>query len=172
MAVIDYPCELPDFKLGKQRQQFQTYRTNQPFAGPLFVEKITDESPVTWSITIIVVGQIQARMFQDFLRQVCSGEPFNKCILTEEGFIDHEVRFIELPLAPVQVGTGQAWEYSGVIYAAALIQEDALICAPGLIANNLQDAACIDNIVNNIWSRTQPILNRLDFAINQEWPSE
>ena len=151
MAVINYPCGLPDFKLGKQRQQLQRYRTSQPFAGPLFVEKITDESPVTWNVTITAVGSIQARQFRAFLRLVCDGEPFNKCILTEEGFIEHEVRFVELPLAPVQIGTGQAWEYSGVIYAVALIQEDSLVCADDLLANNLQDSACIDVIINSLW---------------------
>lgn len=153
MAAINYPCGLPEFKLGKQRRQQQTYRTTRAFDGQLFIEKITSVSPVTWDVTFTAVGKTQARMFKDFLRQVCNGEPFNKCILTEEGFIEHEVRFIELPLAPVQIGAGRAWEYSGVIYAMELIQEDSFICAPGLIANNLPDAACIDTIVNSIWSQ-------------------
>lgn len=151
MAVLEYPCDLPDFKIGKQRQQLQRFRTSQPFAGPLFVEKITNESPATWNVTIIAVGSIQARQFRAFLRQVCDGEPFNKCILTEEGFIQHEVRFIELPLAPKQVGTGQAWEYSGVIYAVALIEKDALICNDDLIANSLSKASCLDISLNQLW---------------------
>jgi len=170
MALIEYPCKLPDFKLGKRRHEQQTFRTNQPFAGQLFIEHITDDTPVTWEVTITAVGRTQARMFQDFLRQICDGSPFNKCILTEEGFIVHEVRFIEFPLSPVQIGTGQAWEYSGVIYATKLIQEDALICAPGLIANNLDDAACLDRIVNSIWPRVNIPPPLLDFSINQNWP--
>ncbi len=172
MATIDYPCTLPDFKLGKRREQVQTYRTSQPFAGSLFIEHVSDDSPVTWNVTIVTVGMNQSRMFQDFLRQICEGQPFNKCILTEEGFIDHEVRFIEMPLSPVQIGTGQAWEYSGVIYAAKLIQEDALICAPGLIANNLDGAACLDTILNSFWSRTNPDNGLLDLSINENWPEE
>ena len=170
MAVINYPCDLPDFKLGKKRQELQTYRTNQPFAGPLFIEKITDESPVTWNVTITAVGSTKARQFKAFLRQVCNGEPFNKCILTEEGFIEHEVRFIEMPLSPVQIGAGRAWEYSGVIYAVALVQNDALICDDGLIANHLPDASCIDTIVNSLWSRVNVGHDLLDFTINENWP--
>lgn len=151
MAVLDYPCGLPDFKLGKQRQENQRFRTSQPFAGPLFIEKITDESPVVWDVTITAVGSVQARQVKAFIRQVCDGEPFNKCILTEEGFIEHEVRFIELPLAPRQIGAGRAWEYSGVIYAVALIQNDSLICNDELISTSLSKASCLDVSLNDLW---------------------
>ena len=150
LAVINYPSTLPDFKLGKTRQQAQTYRTTQPFAGPMFIEAITDESPVTWDVTFDCVGQVQARQFQAFLRKVCNGQTFNKCILTEEGHIEHEVRFISMPLSPTQVGPF-VWQYSGTIMAVKLIQEDALICNEDLILCHLQDAACIDTSMNSIW---------------------
>lgn len=150
MAAIDYPSTLPDFKAGKTRQQVQTYRTSQPFAGPMYIEGVTDQSPVTWDVTIDCVGQIQARQFQAFLRKVCNGEPFNKCILTEEGHVEHEVRFISMPLSPTQIGNF-TWQYSGTIYGVKLIQEDAFICDEDLIICWLQDAACIDVVMNSVW---------------------
>lgn len=150
MADIGYPSTLPDFKLGKQRDQVQTYRTQEPFAGPMYLEAITDESPVTWSVTIECTSAIQARQFQAFLRKVCRGQVFNKCILTEEGHIEHEVRFIDMPLSPTQIANG-IWSYSGTIYARALVQNDALICDEDLILCWLQDAACIDVVMNSVW---------------------
>ncbi len=149
MATIDYPTNLPDFKLGKQRQQVQTFRTSQPFTGPLFIEKITDESPVIWNVTIVCKSPIQARIFQAFLRQISNGEPFNKDILTEEGHIAHEVRFIEMPLAPAQMGVN-VWVYSGVIQALKLNQPDALI-DDNLIIMYLEQAGIIDTALNVFW---------------------
>lgn len=150
MADINYPSTLPDFKEGKTRQQVQTYRTSQPFAGPMYIEAVTDESPVTWNVTFDCVGQIQARQFQAFLRKVCNGQPFNKCILTEEGFVEHEVRFIDMPLQPTQIGNF-IWQYSGTILAVKLNQDDALICDDDLLTCHLQDAGCIDSVINSIW---------------------
>ena len=151
MATIDYPsATLPDFKMGKQRSQQQTYRTSQPFNGPMYIEKFTDESPVAWNITIDCRNQLQARQFQAFLRTVIDGQPFNKFILTEEGYIEHEVRFIEMPLQPTQRNQF-LWSYSGVIYATKLIQPDALVDSV-LIYNWLQSASIIDNTVNNLWA--------------------
>ncbi len=151
MAAITYPSNLPDFKLGKQREQEQTFRTNEPFNGPLFVEKITDESPVAWNVTITCKTSGQARVFQAFLRTIPNGTPFNKSILIEEGFVEHEVRFIEMPLTPTQIGTGNVWEYSGVIYAVKLIQPDTDINNDALIIAYIEDANIIDNALNNLW---------------------
>ena len=150
MATISYPTTLPDFRLGKQRDQFQTYRTSQPFAGPLFIEKITNESPVTWDVTISCKTQGQARAFQAFLRKVAGGTPFNKNIFTEEGFVTHEVRFIEEPLSPQQ-NSNNVWSYSGVIYAVKLVQNDALV-NDDLIILFADQANIIDNAVNNLWA--------------------
>jgi hypothetical protein len=149
MATIDYPATLPDFRLGKQRQELQTYRTSQPFAGPLFIEKITDESPVTWDVTITCKSQGQARAFQAFLRQIKNGTPFNKDILIEEGFSTHEVRFIEEPLSPRQLSP-HVWVYSGVIYAVKLVEIDALI-NDDLIILYAEQSDIIDIAVNNFW---------------------
>ncbi len=149
MATIDYPTNLPDFKLGKNRQQTQTYRTSQPFNGPLFIEKITDESPVTWGVTIVCKSPVQSRIFQAFLRKIKNGEVFNKDILTEEGHIAHEVRFIEMPLSPVQMGVN-VWVYSGVIQALKLNQPDALI-DDDLIIMYLDQASIIDTAINVFW---------------------
>lgn len=149
MASIIYPATLPDFKLGKVRQQPQMYRTTQPFSGPLFIQKVTDEMPVMWGVTITCKSQIQSRQFAAFIRSVENGELFNKDILTEEGHLDHEVRFIELPLKPIQLSSF-LWEYSGVIYARKLTSIDELV-NDLLIANWLQDADIIDNAMNNLW---------------------
>lgn len=148
MAVIDYPDNLPDFRVGKRREQVQTYRTNEPFAGPLFVEKITDESPVTWDVTITCVGSVQARIFQAFVRKVSNSTPFNKNIKTEEGKIAHEVRFIEDPLTPTE--DRDIWTYRAAIYAVALVQPDAAI-DDDLIIDYLSDAGVIDIAVNIDW---------------------
>lgn len=151
MATIDYPDTLPDFKLGKQRQQAQTYRTSQPFAGPLFIEQITDESPVTWDVSIACRTRGEARAFQAFLRKIKGGlEAFNKDILVEDGNnVTHEVRFIEAPLRPQQV-SDNIWIYSGVIYAVALIQPDALI-NDDLIILYAGQSDFIDIAINNFW---------------------
>jgi len=151
MAVtINYPDTLPDFRLGKQRQQVQTFRTSQPFAGPLFIEKITDESPVTWDVSIACRTRGEARAFQAFLRKVKGGQVFNKDILIEDSNnVSHEVRFIEEPLTPEQV-SDNVWIYSGVIYAAALIQPDALI-NDDLIILYAGQSDFIDIAVNTFW---------------------
>jgi len=151
MATIDYPATLPDFRLGKQRQEVQTYRTSQPFNGPLFIEKITDESPVVWDVTITCKTQAQARVFQAFLRLVKNGTPFNKDILIEEGFSTHEVRFIEEPLSPRQLSP-HVWVYTGVIYATKLIQPDALV-DDNLIILYAGQSGIIDTAVNVFWPK-------------------
>ena len=149
MADITYPSTLPDFVLGKKREQTQTYRSSQPFAGPLYIEKITDESPVTWSVSVICTNKIQAKQFQAFLRAVNNGQPFNKSILTEDGHVDHEVRFVDMPLQPEQI-SDFIWKYSGLIYAVKLIQPDSDV-DDELIYEWLQDANIIDNALNNLW---------------------
>jgi hypothetical protein len=149
MATINYPPSLPDFRLGKQRQEVQTYRTSQPFNGPLFIEKITDESPVVWDVTITCSSQGQARGFQAFLRQVKNGTPFNKDILIEEGFSTHEVRFIEEPLSPRQLSP-HVWVYTGVIYAVKLVSNDALV-DDNLIILYAGQSDIIDTAVNIFW---------------------
>lgn len=151
MALIQYPSTLPDFRMGKRRTQQQTYETTQPFAGPLYIEKRTDESPVSWDVSILCTNRIQSRQFQAFLRTVANGTPFDKNILTEEGPILHEVRFVEMPLQPTQINDF-VWEYSGVIYAVALIQPDAEIDNDDLIIDWLQGASIIDNAINNLWA--------------------
>lgn len=157
MATIDYPPSLPDFRLGKQRQEVQTFRTSQPFNGPLFIEKITDESPVVWDVTITCKTQAQARGFQAFLRQIKNGTPFNKDILIEEGFSTHEVRFIEEPLAPRQLSP-HVWIYTGVIYAVKLIQPDALV-DDNLIILYASQSNIIDTAVNIFWPEFIPVVN-------------
>lgn len=145
--MIKYPCTLPEFRMGKQRSEQQTFRTTQVFDGQLFVEKVTDQSPVVWNVTITCPDRITSRQFKSFVNSVCSGEPFQKCILTEEGFIDHEVRFQQLPLSPTQLSE-TVFEYTGSIYAVALISNDAKVCSDDLIANFLPQAACLDFMLN------------------------
>lgn len=158
--IFDYDCygTLPPIKFGKRRSETQQFRTSQPFAGPMYIEQITDESPVTWEVTFDCTNQIQAQQFKAFLRtesgdagiKIKQGAPFYKCIQTEEGFIQHEVQFIEVPLTPIQTGPFQ-WQYSGVIYAVELIEENADICNDELIVARLQDASCIDTTMNSLW---------------------
>lgn len=148
MAII-YPSALPDFKMGKSRSQQQTFRTSQPFNGPLYIEKFTDDTPVTWNVVIDCLNSIQAQQMRAFIRAVSDGQVFTKAILTEEGFIDHEVRFIEMPLEPVQINSFM-WRYSGVIYAKALVEGNAVV-DDDLIYEWLQDASIIDNALNNLW---------------------
>lgn len=149
MAIIQYPATLPDFKMGKRRTQQQTFRTSQPFNGPLFIEKITDESPVVWDVAILCSSRAQSVQFQTFLRIVKDGQPFNKDILTEDGSVTHEVRFVDMPLQPTQVNDF-VWEYRCTIYATALIQPSSDV-DDLLILTWLQDAYIIDNALNNLW---------------------
>ena len=151
MADISYPSTLPDFKAGKSRNQPQTYRTTAPFAGPLFTQFVTDESPVSWDVTVTCANQLQARQFQAFLRKTNNGVPFTKFIWTEEGYVEHEVKWVQMPLQPTQVNNF-VWQYSGVILASKLIQPDSDINNDDLILSWLQDADIIDNALNNLWS--------------------
>lgn len=146
---IDYPSVLPDFKISKSRSQKQTFRTSQPFVGALYTEKVTDDIPVMWDVVIICRTSEQARQFQAFLREIKGGQPFIKGIWTEEGIVDHEVKFIRMPNYPVQKSP-YVWEYSGTIYANKLIQNDSELdyC---LIIKYLQDANIIDIAVNELW---------------------
>jgi len=153
MADINYPSNLPDFKLGKTRSEVQKFGTSQPFAGSLYVEQITDDSPVTWGVEIICKNRLEARSVRAFIRMVSNGQPFNKDIWTEEGFISHEVRFIEMPLTPQQI-TNNVWSYSGLIYATKLLSNDEDIDNDELLADWLTSA------------------NIIDIAMNQSWPSE
>lgn len=150
MATISYPSTLPEFRQGKSRSQFQTYRTTQPFSGPLYTEEISDESPVLWEVAITCVGSIQARIFQQFVRQTNNGVAFNKRILTENGFVEHEVKWVDMPLSPTQIGTS-IFEYKGTILARALINPDNDINNPQLIIDWLDGASTIDIAVNQSW---------------------
>ena len=150
MADINYPGTLPDFKLGKQRTEQQTYRVSEPFAGQPFTEFVSDDSPVIWRVTIDCVGSIQARQFQQFIKYVAGGVPFNKNILTENGHIEHEVKFLEMPLEPMQTSTN-VWQYSGVIFATALINPDDDIDNPELIFEWLDQASILDIAINDSW---------------------
>lgn len=148
--AITYPNTLPDFLISKSRKEQQQFRTAQPFSGPLYIEKVTDDTPVLWDVRIRCTSQIQLRQFQAFLRQVKQGQVFTKDIWTEEGNVSHEVRFIEVPLTPKQVNN-YIWEYSGTIYATKLIQNDAGI-DDELIYTWLQDAEIIDTAMNQLWA--------------------
>lgn len=151
MADIDYPASLPDFRITKQRSEQQTYRTTSPFSGPLFIEPITDESPVTWDITVTCTSKGQSRIFKQFLKQkVPNGELFNKDILVESGHVAHEVRFISMPLEPRQLSPF-LFEYSGTIMARALINPDDDFPFD-LIEKWIEDASLIDVIVNDTWA--------------------
>jgi len=150
MTIAQYPSTLPNFKLGKNRSQLQTYRTTSPFAGPLITEEFTSQAPVKWSVKFLCVGQTQSIAFRDFLDTVSNGQPFYKEILTEEGAINHEVRFIEMPLQPIQL-SDYIWEYSGVVYAVKLIQPDSDIDNDDLIIDWLQGASIIDTALNELW---------------------
>jgi len=150
MAIIDYPSTLPAPDIGKSREQRQNFRSTDPFSGPAYSELYTEDSPVTWGVSFTCTNVLQARQFQAFLRQVINGQSFNMDILTEEGFIAHEVKFLEMPLAPEQIDIG-VWRYSGVIYAMQLNQPDAEIDNDDLLTMYLQDSAIIDVAVNEYW---------------------
>lgn len=149
MADIKYPATLPDFKTGKSRKEQQTYDTTQPFSGPLYIQKVTDESPVTWDITVTCGSKLQAIQFRSFLKIVKDGQLFDKDILTEEGHIEHEVRFVSMPLKPKQI-TPDIWEYSGVIMARALLSNNDDV-DDGLIVDWLDGAEAIDIAMNDVW---------------------
>ena len=149
MAVISYPDTLPDFKLGKSREQMQKFRVSDPFIGAFYTEKITDDTPVVWDFQIVCT-QGQARVFQQFLNLTNEGQPFTKSILTEAGHVEHEVKFIEVPLKPTQI-TQQLWAYTGTIFAQALINPDDEIDNPELIIGWIDEANILDVALNESW---------------------
>ena len=150
MADINYPKTLPQFILGKSREQQQGYRVNDVFAGSPFVEKITDDKPVKWSGEVFCKNNLISRSFQQFIKLVSNGKKFNMPILTENGFVTHEVFFFEEPNAPVQVNQS-IWRYSFTILARELINPDDEINNPELIANWLLESSIIDVACNSSW---------------------
>lgn len=150
MADIDYPSNLPQFVLGKNREQEQTFRVNNVFAGSPFAEKITDDNPVQWSGEVFCKDALTARAFLAFVRQVKNFQAFNMPILTENGMVTHEVRFLQEPKAPVQV-TQTIWRYSFVIFARELINPDEDIDNDELVAWWIQQAGIIDRACNSSW---------------------
>ncbi len=140
---------LPEFRIGKNRTQPSPYITSQPLVGPLYVEQITDDIPVQWDVTI-TCDRVQASQFQAFLQVVDYSGAFQKSILTEFGFVEHEVRIVSGIPSPVQVSHG-VWEYSFTIYALQLEQPDAVTCNPDLWLMYGSDASLIDLTANEFW---------------------
>ncbi len=91
MTDITYPAALPDFDQGKTRNEAQKYRTTQPFAGPLFSQKVTDQSPVTWDITITCVG-VQARIMMFWRSGVDGGQESYPMRRSADRFVEYVVR--------------------------------------------------------------------------------
>ena len=120
MAVTAYPADLPDFLSGKTRTEVQKYRTSDQFYGAFTVEKLTDESPVTWRVNIKCKDQTEANAFWDwFNANARGGKPFTKQILTEYGHITHEVKFITEPTSVTN--DRHIFDYSAEIMARELL---------------------------------------------------
>lgn len=126
MADITYPDYLPDFKIGKSRQEGQTYTTTRPLKGAYYTEKITDDVAVIWEGEFMCNSQNQSRLFWQFLESVKGGRPFIKNILTEYGFVPHEITFVQEPRAPRQVGT-LSFSYPCVVRAQKLVTPKVLL---------------------------------------------
>lgn len=150
MADITYPDTLPQFTLGKQRKQQQTYRVNDVFAGAPYSEKITDDKPVTWTGSVICKNTLIARSFISFLRIVKNSAPFNMEILTENGFIMHEVRFLKDPDEPTQLTTG-IWKYDFTLFSRVLINPDEVIDNDELLVGWLHQSNILDVAINESW---------------------
>lgn len=114
---------LPDFRLGKSRSQPSPYNTTEPFSGPLYIEQITDDVPVSWDVTIICNG-LQRSVFQTFLSDINYSGEFIKEIRTEVGIVEHFVRIVSGIPQPTEI-SNELWSYSFTVYARELILDQA-----------------------------------------------
>lgn len=155
MATIDYPSYLRGaIQQGKRRNLAQTYITNEPQVGSRYRQVLTNEAPVTWSFDLIFDEMDAAAFDAWFKSSVNSGvDLFNMPIRTEQGLVDHEVQFLEIPNNPVEIGRN--WRYSCVVQAREIVRP----ADPQFILDARDAYSPYD-------------LSLLDIVINKDWPSD
>lgn len=109
---------LPDFRIGKSRSQPSPYSTTEPFSGPLYIENISDDIPVSWDVQIVCDGA-QRSEFQTFLSDINYSGEFDKILRTEVGLVSHSLRIISGIPQPKEI-SNNVWAYSFTVYATEL----------------------------------------------------
>lgn len=102
MADIDYPSSLPLLQREKGRVDSNVFKNVQSMAGTPFVQPVTEDQTSTWTFTVSMIRS-DALIFANWIRDeskglsVRNGNWFNIDILTENGLLPQEVKFIRIP---------------------------------------------------------------------------
>lgn len=157
MATASYPAGLRGcIESGKSRTTQAGFIQSDPAAGPAYTEKYTKNPPVFWTFSLIF-NRYQAQVFWAWFRSTVDGGalPFIFPIRTEQGVIDHEVRFTADGTPQLVSERENVYTYSCTVMARKIEQimsdEDVLAIfeffgpdAGGSLAN-------IDRAVNREW---------------------
>lgn len=157
MADISYPQVLRGaIQQGKQRNLAKTYINAEPLTGPFYIQKITDEAPVIWDFDL-VFNEYDAQYFDAwFLLTTEQGTlPFNMPIRTEQGLVDHELKFVEIPNGARE--SGNTWSYSCTVQAREIVRpvsaRDIIDFREGGFTQ--EDQLLLDTIVNEDWAQAR-----------------
>jgi len=141
---MDYPANLPDFKVGKNLSVRQGFLHSNVYEGCYSTEHFTRDETAIWSV-VVQCSEKQAEDFEGFL-SITVQRPFNKSIRTMWGVCDYEVVIIEQPTEPRQISNG-VFEYSFKIMAQQLKTK-------------------FDNIDRELWMRYSLDFATIDLSFN------
>ncbi|WP_106478102.1 hypothetical protein [Phytohalomonas tamaricis] len=158
--AVNYPKGLPLMMVsGKSRSQAATYRMSDPAVGPGYVERLTENTPVFWSFSLTMTRE-QANIFRIWLESpnYCDKglSSFIMPVKTEEGLVEHELRFTVDGYPQLKSETGNILTYGCECFAKRLVRE-------------------FDDDVILEWSEqygaAYPLqFEYLDRTVNKEWP--
>lgn len=141
---MNYPTNLPDFKIGKNLSVRQGFLHSDVFSGCYTTERFTrDENPV-WSVSVFCNAK-QSQDFEAFIDGVKS-MPFKKSITTMWGRCEYEVVITKQPTEPRQL-SDSIFEYTFAIMAQQLNTK-------------------FDNIDRELWQRYSLDFANVDLAFN------
>lgn len=139
---------------GKVRNVAPQFISSQPLAGTPYFQQLTDESPVTWDFRLIF-NTFDAMAFDAwFVSTVNNGNDyFDMPIRTEQGLVDHNVKFLPDGIPNRVTETGGVITYSCSVIARKINRP-----IDPLFILGIRDAGY-----------TSEDLSLLDIAINRDW---
>lgn len=142
---------LPNIRIGKQRNQSNSYDETTPFDGPFFREKKTDDTVTTWQCSI-VCDMRQSRVFKDFLYSVVgtNSNYFYKNMKTERSNNPQLVRIISGIPQPQQI-SHNSWKYSFTLEAANFtFTEDEITFESELPENYIRNMDTLESMIRGV----------------------
>lgn len=142
----------------KQRSQPAGFRQSDPAAGPAYTERYTLNPPVSWSFQLIF-NRNQAQIFMAWFRSTLQGGalPFMFPIRTEQGVIEHEVRFTAAGVPQLTSERSQVWVYQCTIVGrkieTVISDEDILVLFEMFGDDFAPSFSIVDAGTNREWPR-------------------